>query len=270
MALLNLELDINDLLEDGEGKRSEHRTYLGYSGAGHPCARKLWYDLHWAGTQLISPRLQRIFDTGHNAEDFMIKQLESKGIEVFGEQEEVVGHAEHILGHIDGMCTGVPGLAGEAVLLEMKTMNDKAFKDVVKNKVKKSKPGYYAQMMCYMGKLGISHGLFMSYNKNDSSYYYEIIDFDKAHYEYLESRLFDTLTASIIPERLGGKTWFECRFCSYKDICHNNVKPDENCRTCAQGTIEDRGAWTCDGKKKLDKEAQQKGCASWTILEELL
>ena len=262
--------DINDLIIDGDDIVSLPRPYMGYSTSGEPCARKLWYDLHWVYKRRIGARLQRIFNVGHNTEDQMIEHLASNSIKVWGEQDEVVGHGSHILGHIDGLCNGIPNNEEEVHLLELKTMNDRAFKDVIKNGVKKSKPGYYAQMTSYMGKLGLKNGLFMSYNKNDSSYYYELIEFDSEHFKYLEARLFDILVSEFPLDKIGPKTWFECKWCDAKDVCHNGAKPEVNCRTCQQCTIEDKGKWSCGtDDKDLDLDAQIKGCKFWQELESL-
>lgn len=264
-----LPFDINDVILDADDITILPRHYMGYSNSGEPCARKIWYDLHWAYKRKIPARIQRIFDTGHMFEEFMTKTLIGAGIAVHSEQKEVVGQHGHALGHIDGICSGVPGNEDEEHLLELKTMNNKNFKELLNKKVKKSKPGYYAQMTSYMGKLKLKNALFMAYNKNDSAFYYEIVPFDQDHFDYLESRLFDVLVSEFPPEKIGTITWFECKWCDAKDVCHNNAKPEKNCRTCQQGTLEDAGKWTCGGQDELSVKAQEKGCSSWKQLDTL-
>lgn len=246
------------------------RSYIGYSSAGQACDRAIWYKFHWVKKRTISARLQRIFSTGHIMEEHMIKSLESIGIIVTDEQKEVVGPHGHIKGHIDGLCTGVPGNEKEIHLVEFKTANDKRFKNMQKIGIKRAEKGYYGQAQAYMGKLELKTTFFMVYNKNDSSYYIEIIPFDLPAFERLENKLLTILYSEFPLDKIGTKTWFECKFCDLYNVCHNNEPVNMNCRTCEYVEIEDDGEWKCSLKAKtLSYFDQNEGCYKWGVQKEL-
>jgi hypothetical protein len=40
-------------------------------------------------------------------------------------------------------------------------------------------------------------------------------------------------------------SWYECKFCDFSDVCHNNIIPKVTCRTCLHSTPEENGTWSC-------------------------
>ena len=80
----------------------EHRAHAGLSQIGHNCHRFLQFSHYWAFESIYDNRVQRIFDTGHKAEDFMIADLEVNGYKIIDQQLEVTGAGGHWKGHIDG------------------------------------------------------------------------------------------------------------------------------------------------------------------------
>jgi len=223
------------------------RPYLGMSAIGEPCIRKLQYDWRMAYLNRHSARVQRIFDTGHRAEDFMIHDIHQAGGLVWGEQEAITGAAGHWGGHIDGMCNQIIGYEGINMLLEMKTHNDKSFKDVVKKRVEKSKPMHYDQMQRYMGGMDVEMCLYYAYNKNTSEYYIEFVKFDRSRFEELCEKEVTVIVAEELYPRVGNgsPTWHECRFCSAKGVCFGKEKIQENCRTCKHVDPCNDGKWEC-------------------------
>ena len=70
-------------LIDSAETQSSGRHYLGMSGLGEKCWRKLQYDTRNCSMNTIPARIQRIFDTGHRAEEFMVADLRKVGIKVW-------------------------------------------------------------------------------------------------------------------------------------------------------------------------------------------
>lgn len=265
-------VDLIDKKGDTEGYP---RHYIGMSGLGG-CSRALWFNFKWVLKGKIAGRTNRIFATGHKAEEMMIESLESIGIKCWNtldDQYEFVDAHGYSIGHPDGFCNNVPGNEEEEYLVEFKTMNDKSFKDTVKKKVKESKPVYYSQMALYMYKKGLSKALFMAINKNDSSYYIEIVPSDNGYAKELISKAHDIVFCedfNILP-RIGNDSpsWYECKWCNYNDICFGNDKVKEfNCRTCNNLDLIGDGKFGCGlNDKVLNLEDQLKGCEEYTILE---
>ena len=266
----------NDIVEaiDSQVFPNPNREYMGYSESGSPCKRKTWYNFHWVQEEDISARTMRIFETGTLAEEFMMASLEHAGFKLQDRQKEVIGGYGHVKGHIDG----VTFVGNECYLVEFKTANDKNFKNIVKLGVKRAKPDYYGQITAYLGKFNLEKCLFMTYNKNDSSYYIELVTFNPSHFEEIERMWMDILTAEWPPDKIGDRTWFECKYCNFKKICHEGKMPAQNCRTCQHHNIEDDGKWACSILGDLPVAVQRVGCDMYQLntylivpeLEELL
>lgn len=252
------------------------RSYLGMSSIGDECERKLWLSFHWAAKKTHSQRINRIFNTGHIAEGFIIEDLKRIGVDCFyrfgdkkvemtgaidEKQEGFVDVAGHFRGHCDGRVLGIPEAPKTEHLLEMKTHNDKSFKEVAKKGVKEAKPMHYAQMQVYMHYAGLKRALYVAYNKNDSDYYFERVYYDKGEAEDLIRKASGIIMSEEIPACKFSKTWFACRWCEYKDICHGEDRAERNCRTCNKSDIFNNGKWECSKTgKEISYEEQLAGC----------
>ena len=159
------------------------------SKAGFPCERNLWYSVHgYAGT--TDESAQRIFDVGTYLEPMVVEWLRSDGWEVEynpGSQQaeyeislkldggEIHGHPDCIIsrGNLRN------------VLVDIKTMNDRAFTLWKREGTEKSKPQYvdqvhiYAQGLIESGRniemLGI-----VGLNKNNSDLHIDLFKYDPA------------------------------------------------------------------------------------------
>jgi hypothetical protein len=239
------------------------RPYLGLSQIGTTCHRYLQYYHYWAFDSSFTNRIQRLFNAGHNAEEFMIADLATHGFVVHGEQEEIIGTAGHWKGHIDGKVTK----DGPTGLVEFKTHNDKSFKNVKKCGVKKSKITHYGQMQSYMGYKGLTWGLYMAYNKNDSEYYIEFIDFDEEYFAESKRKEMEIIASEVLLPRIGNNsiTWFECKMCDARQECFGKVPVKENCRTCEFVDVLDEGKWHCNKKNLGLNTKAQGGCDQYKV-----
>lgn len=279
MAILPTQATTKNLIESVDITNESPRGYMGMSGLGGGCERKLWYNFHFVQPFKSHPqRIERIFNTGHIAESFIIDDLKRIGCEVFrrtpeGEkvgltgakeetQEGAVDSTGHIRGHYDGRILGVPEAPKTEHLLEMKTHNDKSFKDVEKKGVKASKPVHYAQMQLYMHYGELTRALYAAYNKNDSSYYFERISYDQSYAEDLVRRGQSIIMMDSPPTKQFPRTWFECKWCEYFDICHDGSDDiHKGCRTCDNVDLSMGGKWECGlNNKTRTTEEQLKGC----------
>lgn len=224
------------------------RSYLGYSGMANKCQRFLKYNLHWVYSGYHEARIERIFRRGDYEEKVLAKDFDRVGIQHFDDQLEVDGGHGYAKGHIDGKVFNVPGHETEIMLLEVKTMSDKRFKEYLKNGLKITNPVYYGQIMSYMGKLGLDKCLYVVTNKNDEHRDYKIYDFDKDEYDRLEDIANTIPLMTELPAKIGGKTWFACKYCDAKKVCHGDANPWKTCRSCVYVSLEGDGKWGCNGK----------------------
>ena len=167
------------------------RQYLGLSEIGHKCPRWLWYAHHNTPQKLVEGRIIRLFRTGNIIEDAIISDLESIGIEVTDRQREVeIVNGDIVLkGHIDGIVSGQ--------LLEIKSANEKYFKQLLKVGYEKWNPKYKAQAHVYMVLCDLEECMVIVENKNDSNLYIETLKIDR---DYVTKLLIDVFAAITLPE----------------------------------------------------------------------
>lgn len=249
----------------------ENREYIGMSGLGGPCSRKIWYDFHWACDRKVTKRIKRIFDRGDLEEERVCIDLIAAGMKVsyvLNNQIEIIDKTGHIKGHPDGRVECVPTAEKTPHLLEIKTMNNRLFKLYVKNGLKKSNPTYWRQVHIYMGELGLKRCLFIVTNKDNEERHYERIRYDKQTHDDYMSRGMDILTSEFAPKKIGESTWFECKWCDDKGICHSDKPINRNCRTCHHVNIEMEGQWSCGLYGHwLNKQEQLLGCEDYQLSE---
>lgn len=242
------------------------RPYLGYSIFGHDCANYLWLTFRWTYKQEITPRLQRLFNRGHQEEPIVVEDLEQAGMQcrnVTADQVEVVGFMGHIKGHPDGDVINVPGAENNEHNLEIKTANDKKFNEFVKFGVQRSNPKYYAQSLAYMHHKNQTRTLFIITNKNNDYRHYERLHHDEIEFQRLEERACDILLSPLPMKKLSERPeWHECRWCDAKAVCHFNEKPLKSCRTCEHSLLKDKGEWHCSvyPGRPIPENFQRTGC----------
>lgn len=247
------------------------RGYLGMSGIGDECWRKIWYGFHWASEREYKARMQRIFDVGHLFEEIAINDLKSVGCTVFAldengnsyeltgkksdVQETLHGFAGHAKGHPDGRIIGLQEYPNEELLLELKTMKAEKFVLFKQKGVAVSHPAYYAQAQKYMGKMDLKKCFFLAINKNTCEYWWEFIDFDREYFNELERKEKVIIISDEPPEMAYSSNNYNCNFCNHYATCHAKVAPDKNCRTCDYSDLADNGEWHCGNseyRKSMD------------------
>jgi hypothetical protein len=82
---------------------------------------------------------------------------------------------------------------------------------------------------------------------------------------------FGILTAEHPPKKIGTHTWYECKMCSDKGICHKGEPIKRTCRSCKHVNIEMEGKWSCGHSKfaptPLDYEDQMLACDEYELSE---
>ena len=240
-----------------EGQERGNRSHLGASGIGNKCGRSLWFDFRWATETLHKAPLLRLFNRGKLEEARFVGWLKAAGVQVWqddpatGKQYRFTGYKGHFCGEMDGVGLGV--LEGGAYLLEFKTHNDSSYKSVQLNGVKMDKETHYIQMQIYMGMFGLDQALYLAINKNNDAIYDEVVPFDSACFEKYVKRAADIIDAPEPPARISrDSSWYLCKWCDHRAVCHTTVAPLINCRTCAHSTPIENGQWRCENINALN------------------
>lgn len=238
------------------------RSYIGASGIGSKCDAELALSLRGFPNTTPSPKLKRIFRDGHRIEREVVRDLKLAGYSVF-EVDDLTGRQarwEIAGGHIVCNTDGQIDLEGreEVDLLEIKSMNDKNWNNFKKNGVKVSHPKYWDQMQMMMGMSGRRRCLFISYNKNTSEYWAEVVEAEPMDWSYQQTRIETVWRGDARKISDDRDSWF-CKGCFKREGCWGDVLPDQVCRTCrASAPIAD-GTWWC----RLHKKTCSTSCADW-------
>jgi hypothetical protein len=243
------------------------RMYLGMSELGEPCSRRLWYGWRECGQEDFPGRLLRLFGTGLMEEPRVTEELRAIGVTVLdvdesGQQYGFVACNGHLQGHMDGAVLGLIEAPKTWHVLEIKTHNAKSFAGLQANGVKEAKPRHYAQMQLYMGSSGMDRAAYFAVNKDTDEIYLERVKFDPDAYGKLLAKAQYIVDEEQPPPRLSeDPSWFECRYCPHRDICHGDAIPAPNCRNCAYSTPVADGKWHCEHyDSEIPDDVQRVGC----------
>lgn len=273
-------LEVDDAYDDSIHDR--FRSHMGVSTSGDECARKLWYGWRWGTYVKIAGKLLRLFNRGHLEEARFAAMFLAAGIQTWreeapGKQFRVSYFGGHYGSAIDGVGLGFPEMPTENMLMEMKTHNLKQFTKLAgeyKNGecitpaqgVKVAKPEHYAQMQQYGQYFKLNYAMYCAVCKDNDELYFEIVPIVQSVADAYRERSRRIIFAKEAPPKLSeNPSFWKCKYCDHRRVCHFDAAPDFNCRTCAASYPKEDGNWYCSthGHAILDKERQLSGCPDW-------
>lgn len=251
--------------------KEPHRSHLGASTLGTSCDRRVWYGWRWAAREVVSGQIARLFGRGHFEEPRFLEYLRDLGAEVWdvnpdtGRQFQITFAGPHGGGSTDAVARG--GISelpdNDPYLVECKTHNNKSFEALVDQGVMGSKFEHFIQAQLYMHGLGLKWCLYMAVNKDNDELHLEVIQYDEDFARKQVERAEGIVAMTNPPAKINDKpSWFACRYCPAKDVCHNDKPPERNCRTCREARATDAG-WVCAAKQKAIDTDPHKGCARY-------
>lgn len=258
-------------------RESGHRYHLGASVIGKECARAVYYTFWWAHEVKHYGRVLRLFDRGHREEERVVADLRAIGATV-RDRDEATGNQLKVStlhglfgGSLDGEVSGLEryGYTGEG-LLEIKTYGDGSFVQLMKKGVWTHKPEHVAQMQVYMHLRSYTWALYWPVSKNTDGLWPTFVPYREETYKYYHERAWNILTSRLPPKRLSADpTWYACRFCDFKRICHEEAAIDVNCRTCEHVELAlepgDTHVWRCNKwNAVIPPDVQRTGCDAWS------
>lgn len=255
------------------------RSHMGASQIGGKCARQIWYGFHWVTEPDFPGRVLRLFNRGHLEEGRFIALLLMIGCQVYQQDNEGnqyrISHAGgHAGGSGDGIVVGLPDLPpGTAALSEFKTHGEKSFNDLKKNGVRQSKHEHYVQCNVYARKMGLDISFYLAVNKNTDELYAELLPLDIETADRFLDRMDKLVFMQEAPQKISqSPSWYECKFCDFRNVCHKKKPPAINCRTCIHANPEPDGTWSCNvgfGAVEIDTDAQLAACDKWELNQNL-
>jgi len=216
-----------------EDKNNEpHRGYVGASSIGDSCERKLWYRYQGLRDTWDADGIRRVND-GHRTEATLIEHLKRipyiKLIDR-GEDGKQLGFKDFdgkYAGNLDGEIYGVPELAGDGAVFECKAVEEKKFNALVKLKgldestaLRNWNMTYYAQAVTYMAYRKLKKHYMIVTTPGMRDYVSIITDANTDMAVALRDKAKRIIDAQEPPYRIGTKDWYECKWCSFREVCH--------------------------------------------------
>jgi len=284
---------IQEAYEAKERATKRRSRGLGASQLGKQCERQIYYGFRWFQDPEFDGRMLRLFGTGTLQEARIVEDLRSIGVEVWekdpntGKQFRVEHFGGHLSGYMDGVGVGFIQSPEKPHVLEFKTHNEENFYKLVgipyteKGKkiyqamlrngtnftcdLEKGKYEHYVQCQIYMGLQGMDRCVYVAVNKNDDAMVATRVRFSQTDFDNLIMKAERIIFGGHVPPRINeNPAWYECKFCDFHDICHLDIPPQRNCRTCKNSEPRRNGKWFCRlHQQTLDMNQQAEGCPSY-------
>lgn len=222
-AAINAALDAAALAEQREAKRH----YLGASGIGSECLRRVQYD--WQVDSTHPARTKRIFARGHAFEEITVKAMGLAGFRIERDTPATSFSTANdtFKGHADGIILAgplIPGLRYRC-LWEHKALGSSGWKKLEKDGLRKAYPQYFDQCQLYMAYLGLDENpaLFTAVNSDNCEILHLTVEFDAAAAQAASDRAVSVIRATqageLLPRITDKPTDWRCKMCSHKERC---------------------------------------------------
>ena len=205
------------------------------SKAGFPCSRNLWYSVN-GFEPVISPKTQRIFDVGTYLEPLVVKWLLDDGWDVEYNQGSQNAELEVTVPIAGGKLAGHPDCfisKGDThnCLIDIKTMNDRAFTQWKREGTLKSKPQYVTQLHVYaMGCITSGRKVdwlgVVAVNKNNSDWHIDLFKFNPITAAKIKSDAEFIFSLNEPPSaHCPAESWC-CGYCDFHHLCQLHKSPE--------------------------------------------
>jgi len=252
------------------------RPYLGASSIGENCSRKLWLRFRFVREKFDAETLKKFRD-GHITEKTIVSQLKllpSLTLEGTGEHQIEIADVDlHFRGHLDGTVMGLLEAPKTKHVLEIKAVADKKFNEIKKYKLelgeklalRKFSPTYYAQIVLYMYKMGLTRAFHVFASAGGRAWVSIRTEEDVSFAKSLIEKARRIIYANDAPTGVSQDS-IDCKYCSFAGICWKKELPPRQCRICVHASPVANGKWECQLYGEIDYEKQLVGCPSHTYL----
>jgi hypothetical protein len=227
LASSDFSAGINKLLDEAalQEQREARRDYLGASGIGSECLRRIQYD--WQCDSTHPARTKRIFARGHAFEDITVKALLAAGFRIERDTEATRFDAVNgtFRGHADGIIRDGPPILSYPCLWEHKALGASGWRKLEKDGLQTAYPQYYDQCQLYMAYLDLTEhpALFTAVNSDNCEILHLPVPFDAEAAQAASDRavlIIKATHAGELLERIAkAPTDWRCKMCNHKDRC---------------------------------------------------
>lgn len=204
-------VDLKQAIADKLLQLEQPRDYIGMSGIGHPCERRLWLDFHQPIPRKLDFESYLKINDGHRHEDVMAEWLGMvDGVDLTHRGHEV-GYGS-FRGHIDGVIT----IDGVSYIWEHKQVNDAKFKAFERRPLREWDGIYYAQAQCYMHFTNIPRHLLSCGSAGLRDFAFKVTEYEGAEEFIAKAEAIEAMQD--MPKGLY-KGHYMCNWCNRKSFC---------------------------------------------------
>lgn len=215
---------------------TSRRDYIGASLIGNECARQIWYEYNGYPRPLFEANTLMNFEDGHRTEDLTASRLRMvEGIELWTHDEHGEQFGFSVLdgkfsGHCDGVIRGLKQAPKALHIWEAKCSAYKKFNEFKSAKqkfgdklaLKNWNVNYFAQAQLYMHYLNIDRHYMTVALAGGRDYDSCRTEYEPEIAQYYIDRADKIINSREPPPKINGKSdFFICRFCNFKEICHD-------------------------------------------------
>jgi hypothetical protein len=280
-------LEAADAALEAIENRKPARDYVGMSGIGGECERRIWNDWRWVTRAKFNAETLKRFADGHAGEDVQIARLRMvPGVTLLnidpdtGRQFGFTDLDGHFRGHMDGAIIGLLQAPKTWHVYEHKQVGEKKQAKLAKLKAEKGEKQalaewdstYYGQAILYMHYSGMTRHYLTCSTPGGRSTISVRTDENPEGAMRLIERARRIIGSAQPPARIStDPAWYVCRFCDHASACHGEAMPERHCRSCLHSTPVDGGSWHCARHDwTLTQDQQRVGCAAHLMIPALV
>ena len=221
---------------EARARRQPRRDYLGFSSIGHPCSRKLQYDLRATEQQSHDAATLKRFEDGHRGEALMASRLRMvPGIRLWTVDPETAGQigfsdfGGRFKGHADGVIQGLIQAPETPHVWEHKATNERKQAKLAALKIELGEKNalaawdevYHAQAILYMHYANLTRHYLTCSTPGERTTVSVRTNADPEAALKLIDKARRILDAKYPLARISNSPeWWQCKWCEHREQCH--------------------------------------------------
>lgn len=212
--------------------KQERRQYIGASGIGDDCERRLQYDFAGAPREKEPEGLTlRKFDFGHMIEELARCWFQDAGFKLVQQSQKTGARYRFVQmdgdfsGEPDGVFIDGPKIEGlrYPAMWEHKAVGAKTFREIKKDGLKKARPKYWSQIHTCMAYLALEQTVFTVTNLDSGEQLNLIYDLEPEEAQRMTDRavriIQSTRAGELLPRPFAKPDHFSCKWCAFAARC---------------------------------------------------
>lgn len=227
-----------DLIKETIEKNQErqNRNYIGASSIGDECSRKIWYAYNNYPKKEMGWLVLCAIEDGHRTEALMVDRYRMvEGIELHADDGTGQFGFDYngegwLKGHYDGVIKGLSESPNTWHIWECKAKTEEKFKELKKcidtygekEAMKNWDYLYYCQAVLYMHMEKLTRHCMVVAKAGGRDFVQIRTEANPKLAKALIAKAERIRDAKQPPEKIAGKNYYKCKWCEFREVCHDN------------------------------------------------